>query len=74
MDTVEAGGGRYRRVRRPRRVRRRRTRLGKALMVVALVLSVVVLALFAGGLFAINRLNHAVVPGNLLGTARAPRG
>jgi LCP family protein required for cell wall assembly len=74
VDTVEAGGGRYRRVRRPRRVRRRRSRLGKALMVFALVLCALVVVLFAGGLFAMNRLNHAVVPGDLLGTARAPRG
>ncbi|WP_203924983.1 hypothetical protein, partial [Rugosimonospora africana] len=71
MDTVEAGGGRYRRVRQPRR---RRTRLGRALLVVALAVGVLVGALFAGGLFTIHRQNQAVSSANLLGSARAPRG
>jgi LCP family protein required for cell wall assembly len=70
VDTVEASGGRY-----PRpRQRRRRSRLAKALLVFAIVLCALVVALFAGGLFTINRPSHAVQSANLLGTARAPRG
>ncbi|GAA5185817.1 hypothetical protein GCM10023322_30710 [Rugosimonospora acidiphila] len=39
-----------------------------------LALGVLAAALFASGLFTVHRLNRTVVPGNLLGTARAPRG
>jgi LCP family protein required for cell wall assembly len=74
VETVEASGSPKRRVPRPRRVRRRRSRLAKALLVTLLVLGVLAGALFAAGIFAMNRLNHTVVPGNLLGGARAPRG
>jgi LCP family protein required for cell wall assembly len=71
VDTVEAGGGQHRPAERPRR---RLSRLATVLIVSALVLCALVVALFAGGLFAINQPGHAVASANLLGTARAPRG
>ncbi|GAA5187930.1 LCP family protein [Rugosimonospora acidiphila] len=75
MNAVTAGGGPKRvPVRYVRRVRRRRSRLRRAFLVFLLVLGVLAAAVFAGGLLVVNRLNGAVVPGNLLGTARAPRG
>src|SRR5215470_17436193 len=69
-----AASGSPRRVPQPRRARRRRGPLSRALTVFGLVLLVLAGAVFAGGVLIVNRLNGAVVPGNLLGSARAPRG